>query len=295
MAHFPWIWMVMQGSLFYPKLSWNNLAFGSEWWGSQQRGASHEQGGGRWLSPIPEQTPSSLPGLPLSVAPGSSQPHGSFWVLPPSLLLGRGHHGDAGEEDASHPVAALWHLWVQVRAGGPLVPAVSGPGDLWTVRPCEAAGAGGPGSARVTLLSILGIPDWTRRRRHPSLKWGRARPFRGGVRRGSAGREVGRAVPTHRRKLVSALRCGHALRERSSLVSTWPPLLVDFVKFLFIFFFPGCAGSSLRVGSPLVAARGGLLWCKGFSLRGRLLFSSASSRACGLQQLQSPASRAQAQ
>lgn len=40
-------------------------------------------------------------------------------------LLGCSHHGDAGEKDASSPVASLWHLWVQVRAGGPLVPEVS--------------------------------------------------------------------------------------------------------------------------------------------------------------------------
>lgn len=41
------------------------------------------------------------------------------------LLPGRGHHSDAGEKDASLPVASLWHLWVQVRAGRPLVPTVS--------------------------------------------------------------------------------------------------------------------------------------------------------------------------
>lgn len=40
-------------------------------------------------------------------------------------LLGCSHHGDAGEKDASSPVASLWHLWVQVRARGPLVPEVS--------------------------------------------------------------------------------------------------------------------------------------------------------------------------
>lgn len=38
---------------------------------------------------------------------------------------GRGHHCDAGEKDASLSMASLWDLWVQVRARGPLVPAVS--------------------------------------------------------------------------------------------------------------------------------------------------------------------------
>lgn len=47
----------------------------------------------------------------------------SFLYL--SLLPGGGHHGDAGEEAASLPVASLWDLRVPVRAGGPLVPAVS--------------------------------------------------------------------------------------------------------------------------------------------------------------------------
>ena len=123
---------------------------------------------------------------------------GSCLVSP--LLLGCGHHGDAGEEDASHPVATLWHLWVQVRAGGPLVPAVSDHGDLWTVHLCEAVGARVPGSAHMTLLSILGMPNWTQRGSHHSLKWDCVSLFRGGVRRGRASREVWRAVTCEPRR-----------------------------------------------------------------------------------------------
>lgn len=94
------------------------------------KAGSTDEGTGKWLSsPL-----SSGVLLPL-IAVGSlcrrppvfSEPCGSFLSsFATSLLLpGGGHHGDAGEEDASLPVASLWHLRVQVRAGGLLVPAVS--------------------------------------------------------------------------------------------------------------------------------------------------------------------------
>ena len=88
----------------------------------------------------------------------------------PPTPTGCSHHCDAREEAATLPVASLGDLRAQVWAGGPLVPAVSDHGDLWTVHPCEAVGARGPGSACMTLLSILGMPNWTRRGSHQSLK-----------------------------------------------------------------------------------------------------------------------------
>ena len=92
-------------------------------------------------------------------------------LLPhPCPPTGCSHHCDAGEEAAALPVASLRDLRAQVRAGGPLVPAVSDHEDLWTVHPCEAMGTRVPGSARMTLLSILGIPNWTRRGSHHPLK-----------------------------------------------------------------------------------------------------------------------------
>ena len=55
----------------------------------------------------------------------SLKPHDFLSLLYLSLLPGGGHHGDAGAEAASLPVASLWDLRVPVWAGGPLVPAVS--------------------------------------------------------------------------------------------------------------------------------------------------------------------------
>lgn len=45
--------------------------------------------------------------------------------LLPYLLPGCGHHSDAGEENASFPVASIWYLWLRVWAWRTLVPTVS--------------------------------------------------------------------------------------------------------------------------------------------------------------------------
>lgn len=45
--------------------------------------------------------------------------------LLPHLLPGCGHHSDAGEENASLPVASIWYLRLRVWAWRTLVPTVS--------------------------------------------------------------------------------------------------------------------------------------------------------------------------
>lgn len=118
---------------------------------------SHSSGSVQLTPPTPSSGVSSVPSWRQSSCvselslppPGAlSSPHPSIFQSAPSLCgpllsphTGGGHHGDAGAEAASLPVASLGHLWARVRAGGPLVPAVSDP-----------CGAGRP-SARTTSCS----------------------------------------------------------------------------------------------------------------------------------------------
>lgn len=118
-------------------------------WGRELRGScSIDSVAQQWVSPA-DTTHPQLRGVvcpfletmsscvsELSLPPPGtlSSPHPSIFQSAPNLCwpllsphTGGGHHGDAGAEAASLPVASLGHLWARVRAGGPLVPAVSDP------------------------------------------------------------------------------------------------------------------------------------------------------------------------